>query len=287
MADGAKIAYCITVHKDETQVQRLIKRLSNPNNHFFVKIFRATDDKSKEAWQSALKPFDGSNLHYELSQESVWGAFGQVQTTMDIMRYFAAKEYDYFINLSGQCYPLMSNEEIGTFFQNKENSYIEHFSLPTENWTDGGMPRLNYHYIKVGERRTSKIPRLRRSLPYGFKPYGGPNWFCLNRKHVDHILSFTDEHPRLAKFFRTSLSPDEMFFQTILLNSPLKDNLTQDSLRYIDWFRKAGPLPAVLTSDDLPALKRCGKMFARKFDIRVDSQVLDAIDAQILERTKK
>ena len=55
--------------------------------------------------------------------------------------------------------------------------------------------------------------------------------------------------------------------------------MENDDLRYLDWSRE--PAPAVLTRDDLPALLGSGKLFARKFDPTVDSEVLDALDRHL------
>ena len=86
-------------------------------------------------------------------------------------------------------------------------------------------------------------------------------------------------------FFRRVLIPDELFFQTILLNSPLRDRIVNDNLRYMDWSRPNVPLPAVLGTGDLPQLQQSPALFARKFDVTVDSAILDMIDERILGLT--
>ena len=82
------------------------------------------------------------------------------------------------------------------------------------------------------------------------------------------------------RFFRHVDVPDECIFHTILVNSPLRESLVNDDLRYVDWTRT--PLPAILGVQDLDALARSSKLFARKFDQRVDAEILDLIDARLL-----
>jgi hypothetical protein len=82
-----------------------------------------------------------------------------------------------------------------------------------------------------------------------------------------------------VRFFRHVLIPDELFFQTIVMNSPLRDSVENENLRYLDWSRE--PAPAVLLESDLPALVSSHKLFARKFDERIDSTILDLLDAHI------
>ena len=91
--------------------------------------------------------------------------------------------------------------------------------------------------------------------------------------------------PETISFFRRASSPDEAFFQSILLSSPLAETIVNDDLRYIDW-SEGGASPRVLTTYDLDRMLASHCLFARKFDPRVDSEVLDALDANIEFRAK-
>jgi hypothetical protein len=75
---------------------------------------------------------------------------------------------------------------------------------------------------------------------------------------------------------------DEVFFQTILCNSPLKDTIVNDNLRYIALqpdFR-----PVVYTMSDAPTLASCGKFYARKFDLNKDAAIFDYLDKLAMEK---
>ena len=56
------------------------------------------------------------------------------------------------------------------------------------------------------------------------------------------------------------------------------EDVLDDTLHFVDW--DAEPGPAILRLQDLPRLESSGKLFARKFDVAVDSAVLDALDAR-------
>jgi hypothetical protein len=124
------------------------------------------------------------------------------------------------------------------------------------------------------------VPRLTKKLPYNMQPYGGSAWFCLPKRHIDYVLDFVSRNPKILSFYKRSLASDEMFFQTIIMNSPLKDEVVNENEWYIDWSRARDGHPPVLTKADLPLLLASGKLFARKFDITVDSEVLDLIDKE-------
>jgi hypothetical protein len=75
--------------------------------------------------------------------------------------------------------------------------------------------------------------------------------------------------------------PDEIFFQTILMNSPHAENIINDDLRYLDWKDRNSGSPAVLSKTDLSNLLVSQKLFARKFDVKVEPKILDLIDQLI------
>jgi hypothetical protein len=67
------------------------------------------------------------------------------------------------------------------------------------------------------------------------------------------------------------------------LNSIFEDKVVNDHLRYIDWNKRgAARPPAILLKRDFGKLANTHKLFARKFDTNVDSEILDMIDKNIL-----
>lgn len=57
---------------------------------------------------------------------------------------------------------------------------------------------------------------------------------------------------------------EEFFFQTILINSPFKENIVCDHLRYINWTFKNGSGPAILDEEDYEKIKNGNYLFMRK-----------------------
>lgn len=126
--------------------------------------------------------------------------------------------------------------------------------------------------------------RQKRKMPEGFTPFAGSQWFSITRDCVSYILKTHHDHPELKKFFRHTLLSDESFFTTILVHSPYKESIAQNNYRYIRWNTEgARSHPEVLTKKDFAALRDSEKLFARKFDMNKDSEILDLIDDQILQ----
>jgi hypothetical protein len=76
-------------------------------------------------------------------------------------------------------------------------------------------------------------------------------------------------------FFNFVFVPDESMFQMLLLASPLRETLVNEDLRFLNWDRFH---PETLVAEDLESMRASAKLFARKFDDEVDSDVLDALD---------
>ncbi len=81
-------------------------------------------------------------------------------------------------------------------------------------------------------------------------------------------------------FFKHTRVPDEVFFHSILLNAFDSDEIVNDDLFYIDWTEHKSS-PTTLTTTHLTQIKKSQDLFARKFDITMDSKILDLIDSQL------
>jgi hypothetical protein len=94
-----------------------------------------------------------------------------------------------------------------------------------------------------------------------------------------------NQNRRFVNFFKYVFIPDEIFFQTIILNSPFKENVIDNDLRCIDWSGRGGFRPTIWCKDDLEELSKSAALFARKFDTNVDPDILDLIDQKILNQS--
>lgn len=87
--------------------------------------------------------------------------------------------------------------------------------------------------------------------PVGIKKYQhGAQWFMISREFSYYAL-FSDLSRNLMMFMANTYVPDEMFFQTLLYNSPFKnDTLTTQKYvwRHEKWFGCEGEkLPCLMT----------------------------------------
>lgn len=100
-----------------------------------------------------------------------------------------------------------------------------------------------------------KINRIKKLR---FKFYKGSNWFSLRHEAVEYIL---DNKKFIKKHFKYSFCADEIFLQTLLYNSTLRNKIINDDLRYIDWNRGH---PYVFNECDFLELINSKNLFVRK-----------------------
>ena len=276
-----RLAYIVSAYHRLGQVARLVRRLNADGATFFVHVDKKTDDGAYASLESSLD--DLPEVTFLERHTCHWGGFGHVRATLkgidELLR--RGEDFDYAILLTGQDYPIKSNEFIERFFEAQQpRSFMGFSPLPSESWSPrGGLGRIEHRHLRLYGRHL-RSP-LKRRFPPGLRPYGGGAYWCLSRDCIEYVARFVERRPDVVAFFRHVDIPDELFFHTILLSSELRDTIVNDNLRYIDWSR--GKRPAILGVRDLDALRASPKLFARKFDMDQDETVLDLIDRHLLE----
>ena len=91
------------------------------------------------------------------------------------------------------------------------------------------------------------------------KIYKGTNWFSITHKMAQLVLQ---EEPFIKKYCSFSLCADEIFLQTVAMNSQLCNTIVDLDLRCIDWLRGNS---YTYTVNDYEMLMSSNCLFARKF----------------------
>lgn len=281
------INYLLLAHKNLAQVDRLIANLLNDHTYVYIHI-----DKGVSMVEIKRHRF-ATEERVKIIRNRIavsWGGFSMVRATLNLMR-TAAKhgKPGYCVLMSGQDFPLQSSEAIHSFFlANRGKEYMQYWRLPYNGWVNGGLDRIKYYWFvdKIGMYNSDlfvsfqKDNKMERAYFRDFPPYGGSQWWCLTLNCVNYILDFIERHPIVVDFFELTLIPDESFFTTIVLNSPLKERVVNDNLRYIV-FEGGKPHPNLISSRDFSALIESKQFWARKFDMTYDSLILDRLENHI------
>jgi Core-2/I-Branching enzyme len=279
-----KVAILILAHKNPEQARRLTDRLQHPD----ISLFIHADKKSGFLKNS----FPDEVVFIKNDVAVYWGDFSPVQATLNGMKEIkeSAGDFDYFILLSGQDYPIVSTEKIIEFLQeNKAKEFISHIPVNKNGWKEAIGRYQYFHYRRnknfllwslfATVRLFMKIFGIKRKPPMPI--WAGSQWFNISHTAFTYILDYINEHPEYARFMKRCNFTDEMFFQTMLLNSPLKNNCINDNLRFTDWNEnvvKKVKSPKILILKDLEAIQKSKALFARKFDLDIDKDILDKLD---------
>ncbi|MDP3774580.1 MAG: beta-1,6-N-acetylglucosaminyltransferase, partial [Gemmatimonadales bacterium] len=186
---------------------------------------------------------------------------------------------EFFINLSGQDFPLKSQTHIQDFLRrNRGNDFIRVANQRT--FRPDTLSRIQNHVTEFGNR-ILRIPIRRPYLRVG-TPSIGTQWMILSRKFCEFVC-YSPEVERFKRFYRHTFISDEGFFQTVIMNTSYQGTIVNDDKRTIDWV----PLgiiklrPRDFTSNDADFLMASPGLFARKFDVTVDGGILSILEANL------
>lgn len=280
-----KMAIIMQCHRDHNQVNRIINFFDDKDIDIYIHVDKKSDIKSKL--------IQGNNVH--ILQKSIdvrWARYSQVEATINLMKEVrnSGKIYKYIHFISGQDYPVKSLKYMKEFFNFTSKQYVEWYKFPENSLVKNGDDRYMVYYpqaiidrpkclwkriLRVSYRNLilgSKI--LKRNIKNMPEFYGGSSWFSITGECMEYILEFINKNRDFEKFFKNSIYADEMFFQTIILNSKYKKQVINDNLRYLDW-TEGRESPKSLDESDIDKAIKSKKIFARKIE---NDRVIDYIE---------
>ncbi len=290
-------AYIILAHKNIEQLNRLLEQLNDDASYFFIHI----DLKLPDNELSTLNWLP-DRMQMVKRLDTKWADFSLVEATLNAMEAVKAtnKEFVSVNLLSGQDYPIKSNNYINNFFKNKDQRIlIEYYQLPNyDKWSPrGGLYRVDKFFfgMKSHELLGSKtlnflgniFPGLKRNQPYNLLPFAGSQWWTIDMYALNYILGFVKIHPAYSTFHKDTFAPDEIFFHTILLNSKdkrIRNSIANNNKRFIRWKHSGMSHPELLQEEDLHDIMKSDSLFARKFDLEEHPGILDMIDKHCLNK---
>lgn len=295
MSSG-KHAYLILAHAQPGQLRKLLGLLDHPRIDLFVHI-----DAKAGFDASAL---DGcckhSAVHFVEPRISVnWGGVSIMRATLALLKE-ATREghYDFYHLVSGMDLPIKPQDEMLVFFdahpgqeflkmwpfEAQRESRFRYFTLFPEG-RHFFLTNLINNMFK-GILMALHI-RINRDIEFRF----AAQWFSITDDFARHVIG---QEAWLEKVFRHTSTCDEVFMPTLLWNSPFRDRLFDPTihlereqavneehlgnLRFIDWTRgESIRHPWTFRADDWDLLMSVPYFWARKFDERVDAEIIDRL----------
>lgn len=289
-------AYLILAHKNWNQLQDLLSLLDHPQNDIYLHI-----DRSARGWNaSALQGIvQQGTLNMLSTRYAGWGSESLIDATLDLLRVATRSPHAYYHLISGMDLPLRPQEEIHAYFSNAGNrEFVDLKSVTISNAVL--RDRLQtFHFLQNARERFPLLRELDRALlrlqailginrlkHCAVRFQKGSQWFSITQAFAEHCLQ---QAPVYRPYFRFSKCADELFFQTILQNSPFQERRAVETydderatMRYIDWDRGNASSPYVFRAEDCDAILQSGMLFARKFDETVDPAIIQRIKSAVL-----
>ena len=283
-----RLAHLLLIHADPQQTRRLVNRLHHADADVYIHLDAKTDMAGFESLA------DIGNVFFISNRVSVfWGNYSMIEAELNSFEEILAtgKSYSHINLLSGQDYPLKSAAEIQKFlFANADKSYMRFFAIP-QDWDEpiSRLQKYNLGDFNIPGKHQLQVLANRflptRKSPANLQMYGRSQWFTITPAAAKFVIGYLKTNPKIRRFFKLTWAADELIFQTILLNSPLRDTIVNDHLRYIR-FKRGDSRPHTLTMADVEILTSSGKFYARKFDPKVDTAIMDTLDQLAAETPK-
>jgi hypothetical protein len=213
-----------------------------------------------------------------------WGEFSQVEATLHSLRQIVgqAGAFDKLVFISAQDFPLLPNRALRQQLAALAGrELIDCVPVGPQGWSCA--ERYQYFHGGAGGaaalacRVANRLLRLggrRRAMVHGWQPWGGSSWWTISRACAGMIVRRVAADPAIARFFRTVACPDELFFQTLVMNSPFRPRVQFDNFRHIEWAAPGARNPRVLDAGDFAKLRASRAHFCRKLDPAASASLL-------------
>lgn len=222
-----RIAYFIMVHHRPEALKALLEKIYTRDQFYLIHIDRKASSETTEAIQDYVIQYP--NVYILESMNIVSGGFSIIQAELNAIEFLlnASKNWDYFINLSGEDLPLRSQDIIRQFLTvNAGRNYI--FYYDQKFYRPDTLQRIQNHFTELTHRISSLI--YKRDFMRGVTPYIGGKWFIFTRETCS-FLSNNEKVMDFEDYYLHTLLPAESFFQTVLMNTDFNDIIVNDDKR--------------------------------------------------------
>ncbi len=295
-AERFPLAYVILAHDNFGTLEELIGRLSaSEADTVVVHLDRRVRRSSLNLLRARFA--DRPNVHIISVRRCRWGGISLVEATIAGLTTLrqTKRAYEYVSLLSGIDFPIKRSRDLRWFLAASGRSeFIEAYDFYLERWIITGIyaERFEYWFPFARSGFLSKpfkiwyhlvqLLDIRRPPPPGVVPYSGSQWWTLTREAV-HWLLDSELSRTLLRRLRSSFVPDETYFSTLVMASPMSGNVASRNLRYVKWKRSG--TPKTLDGRDAVGLARSEAFFARKIVKRHDRKLFELVKNDLLPRS--
>ncbi len=284
-------AYIIMAHADQETLFRLLKLLDDKRNDIFIHINSKSNNLKNVNFKEIIQ--NAQVFSYSKYAVAWWGdRILKVQMLLlsEVVRISerGGYRYNYIHILSGNDFPLKSQDEIINLLDGDKHNYIEANLLPkwrhridyyklTNNLYFGKKMRKNYA-VRIINKILVLIQKILgfHRVPIDREIYGG---LCFCSIKYDFAKYVVEHRDYIRKQYYYTEAPEELYLQDLILNSEFKDTLVGHSLHYINWNKKeriSGPV--WLKDDDYEKLMESDRLFCRKISVAYSPELVKRLE---------
>ncbi|XP_053400631.1 N-acetyllactosaminide beta-1,6-N-acetylglucosaminyl-transferase-like [Mercenaria mercenaria] len=286
------IAYSILMYKNAEQAERLLRAIYRPQNIYCIHVDSKTDETIYKAMSRIANCFQNVFLLNKRINVT-WGEISVLEPELLCMEELWArnKKWKYFINLTGQEFPLKTNYELVQILKTYNGS--NDVEATVVQFTDRCLPK------------NETLP------PHEIKVTKGAVHIAVARGFVDYILHDQRAHDILDYVNTSCKIPDEAYFtilnhnrhlgvpgsykgfpETTKMSDRRKPYLARFKNRYKSkihewichgkWVRGM----CIFAIKDLPLLSTRKELFANKFHLEEQPLTYGCLEELIFNRTR-
>lgn len=279
-------AYMIICHNNYDILKRLLLFLDDERNDIYIHV----DKKWKEFDKlQTIKLIKKATITFVKNYKVSWGGYSMINCSLSLLTEAIKLPHSYYHLVSGVDMPLKTQDYIYNFFE--DNIGKEFIAVDKDsNLNEVNYNRVKYYHVFqeiIGRSDTgiNKYIRILHNLLLKWqsklkvnrlgelenKIYKGSQWFSITNEFAKYVV---ENKKFIRKHFSMSVCSDELFMQTLVMNSKFKDNISNFQTRYIDWDRGT---PYTFRTEDFNELISVDSLFARKFDEKIDKKIVNDI----------
>lgn len=224
-----KIAFILLCHQNPQRVERVIKNLILLESSICVIHW---DKKFGESPILYLKEKikEKDRIFFAKRVRCKWGDWSLVEATINSIEKIIDVNFkpDFVYLLGGNSdYMIKSYKYLSEFLErNKGVDFIESYDCERFYWVAGGPQNERYEFYHFFNWQThhnlakflfnlQKKFKIKRVMPAGLHPHIGSQWWVLSWDSIIKMREFW-KNKKIVNFFKKTLIPDELFFQTIV-----------------------------------------------------------------------
>lgn len=270
----------MTVHDNVEVTKEALRILDDERFTFYLLV----DKKSRYMPSDFIPELRYSTVRVLMPMVMNWAGYSLIEGELRLIEEALKDEPRYLHYLSGADMPLKKPDQIDSFFSQggifinvrpKPDEFAHYKVLCKHYFVDCKYFRRN-KFVKVINHLIAHLqkPFMKRKKCYG-EMYAGSALWSIPLDFAQYVM---ENKTRIQNMYRYSLAADEVFMQTLLMNSAYKNQLSQyGNARLIDWKNREGNSPKTFTMDDaselLSAVANPQLMFIRKIHASRDENV--------------